>query len=157
LKKIIIMTAIAGIALGLIAGCDSSSGTSGGGTSNSSRAAGASARGDVAPLNEQGPIPGFPKLRLTGSPVSITIAMGSCQTLPGMTDADGYVWATVTAPGVSGYVNLTIDGDSNQYLLPTRQLINDTNSPEQVCNTAGAGGPVTITEQTVAGDQSVQN
>ena len=91
-----------------------------------------------------------------GSPASITIAQGSCDTFSYPPSENSYDWVTATVTGVRGTLDLTEDGDSNPVQIPFGQLV-AVNTPAQgaaesnICNPASAGGPVTITAQATVG------
>jgi hypothetical protein len=140
--------------LGLtIAACGGSNGHAVGDTTQQNGAA-APSQSSAAPAS--GTAPGYPNVKLTGAPASITIPRGSCNTFSYPPSGNSYDWVTVTITGVRGTLDLTEDGDSNPVQIPFGQLV-AVNAPVQgatksnICNPANAGGPVTITAQATVG------
>ena len=153
-----IMGGLALATLGLtIAACGGSNGNAVGhaaGDTTPKNSAAAPSQSSAAPAS--GTVPGYPNVGLTGSPASITIAQGSCDTFSYPPSENSYDWVTATVTGVRGTLDLTEDGDSNPVQIPFGQLV-AVNTPAQgaaesnICNPASAGGPVTITAQATVG------
>ena len=140
-----------------IAACGGSNGNAVGhaaGDTTQQNSAAAPSQPSSAPAS--GTVPGYPNVSLTGSPASITIPQGSCDTFSYPPSDNSYDWVTVTITGVRGTLDLTEDGDSNPVQIPFGQLV-AVNAPVQggtesnICNPASSGGPVTITAQATVG------